>query len=127
MEEKLQENLKEASVRSDFPKDNFEESLRVAQAIEDHNSGNPLPPQEVAIALERSPGSSAFRILLSSSIKYGLTTGSFNSPRIAITDLAKDIVEPKDEESRKAATGSSVLKPELFSKVFDYYKGKSFL
>lgn len=124
MDEIQEEKQKELSIRSEFPKDSFEEALQVAQAIEDKNSGNPLPPQEVAIALDRSPGSSAFRILLSSSNKYGLTTGSFNTPRIAITDLGKDIVEPKDEDSRKDATGNSSLKPEMFSKVFNYYKGK---
>lgn len=126
MDEKLQEKQLETTIteRSDFPKDTFEEALKVARAIEDKNSGNPLPPQDVAIALGRSPGSSAFRILLSSSIKYGLTTGSFNNQRVAITDSGRDIVEPKDETSRKEATVNSILKPEKFLKVFDYYKGK---
>lgn len=124
MDQKLEENKKELSVRSEFPKGSFEEAIKVAQSIEDKNSGNPLPPQEVAIALDRSPGSSAFRILLSSSNKYGLTTGSFNTPRIEITGLGKDIVEPKDEESRKSAVTNSVLKPDSFSKVFEYYKSK---
>lgn len=124
MDKNAEEKQKDLSIRSEFPKDSFEEALQVAQAIEDKNSGNPLPPQEVAIAINRSPGSSAFRILLSSSNKYGLTTGSFNTPRITITDLGKDIVEPKDEQSSKAATENSVLKPEIFSKVFNYYRGK---
>lgn len=124
MEQKPEEKQKELSIRSEFPKDSFEEALKVAQSIEDKNSGNPLPPQEVAIALDRSPGSSAFRILLSSSNKYGLTTGSFNTPRITITNLGKDVVEPKDEESRKSAVTDSVFKPDSFLKVFNYYKGK---
>lgn len=124
MNDKVGDQQKEQSIRSEFPKDKFEDAVKVAQAIEDNNSGNPLPPQEVAIALGRSPGSSDFRILLSSSIKYGLTTGSFNSSRIIITDLGKDIVEPKDEKTRKIAIANAILKPELFSKIFDYYKGK---
>lgn len=124
MDESSEEKQKESPARSEFPKDTFEEAIRIAQAIENKNGGNPLPPQEVAIAIGRSPGSSAFRILLSSSIKYGLTTGSFNSPRISLANLGRDIVEPKEEELRKSAIVSSALKPELFSKVFDYYKGK---
>lgn len=124
MDKNTPKNEDNSTPRSEFPKDSFEEALQVAQAIEDKNSGNPLPPQDVAIAINRSPGSSAFRILLSSSNKYGLTTGSFNTPRITVTDLGKDIVEPKDEDSRKAAIGISALKPEMFSKVFNYYKGK---
>jgi len=124
MGKNAEEKQKNFTIHNEFPKDSFEEALKVAQAIENKNSGNPLPPQEVAIALDRSPGSSAFRILLSSSNKYGLTTGSFNTPRITVTDLGKDIVEPKDEESRKKATSSSILKPEIFLKVFNYYKTK---
>ncbi len=123
MSEKLKNEPGE-SIRTEFPKDNFELALKVAQALENKNGGNPLPPQEVAIALGRSPGSSAFRILLSSSIKYGLTTGSYNMSRITLTTLGKDIVEPKDEESGKMAIAKSIMKPELFTKVFDYYKGK---
>lgn len=124
MNQVVEEKQKETSVRSEFPKDSFQEALTVAQAIEDKNSGNPLPPQEVAIALGKSPGSSAFRILLSSSNKYGLTTGSYNTPRITITSLGKDIVEPKEDESRKSAITNSVFKSESFSKIFEYYKGK---
>lgn len=114
----------ESQVRSDFPKNSFEEALKVAQAIEDNNGGNPIPPQEVAIALKRGPGSSDFRVLLSSSIKYGLTIGSFNSPRVSLTDLGRDIVEPKDDKSRSEAVTTSILKPSSFTKVFDYYRGK---
>lgn len=114
----------ETQIRSDFPKNSFEEALKVSQAIEDSNGGNPLPPQEIAIALKRGPGSSDFRVLLSSSIKYGLTIGSFNSPRVSLTDLGRDIVEPKDDNSRRDAITTSILKPSSFVKVFGYYKGK---
>lgn len=124
MNDKKEEKQTKVSIRSGFPKDNFEKALGVAQAIENANGGNPLPPQDVAIALNRSPGSSIFRILLSSSIKYGLTTGSFNSERISLTDLGRDIVEPKDEQSKKAAVVSAIFKPELFSNIFEYYKNK---
>ena len=124
MDKNTEEKQKDIAIRSEFPKDSFEEALQIAQAIEEKNSGNPLPPQEVAIAINRSPGSSAFRILLSSSNKYGLTTGSFNTPRITVTSLGKDIVEPKEEESRKSAITNSIFKPGSFSKVFEYYKGR---
>lgn len=114
----------ENPTRSDFPKNTFEEALKVSQAIEDNNGGNSLPPQEVAIALKRGPGSSDFRVLLSSSIKYGLTIGSFNSSRVSLTDLGRDIVEPKDDISRNEAVKAAILKPSSFTKVFEYYKGK---
>ena len=71
-------------VRSDFPKNTLDEALRVARALYEANGGQPLPPTETAIALGMSPGSSDFRVILSSSIKYGLTRGSFNSERVSM-------------------------------------------
>ncbi len=60
-------------LRSDFPKHTLDEAIRVAEALEEANGGQPYPPIETATALGLSPGNSEFRILLSSSIKYGLT------------------------------------------------------
>src|SRR6267378_7960547 len=83
-----------ARVKSDFPKHTLEEALAVAQALEEKHGGQPLPPTDTAIALDISPGSSDFRLLLSSSIKYGLTSGSYNQERVSLTDLGRRIVEP---------------------------------
>src|SRR6266487_860325 len=82
-------------VKSDFPKHTLDEALRVPRALSDKNGGQPLPPTETAIALGISPGSSEFRILLSSSIKYGLTSGSYNSERISLEEAGRNIVEPR--------------------------------
>ncbi len=109
---------------ADFPKHNLQTALKIPQALENKNSGNPLPPTDVAIALEKSPGSSDFRILLSSSIKYGLSTGSYNQERISLAELGRNIVEPIDEEQRKQALFQAAFRPEVFRKIFDAYKGK---
>src|SRR5258707_1034294 len=85
---------------SEFPKHPIKTAIRVAIALEEKNSGNPMPPTDVAIAIEKSPGSSDFRMLLSSSIKYGLTTGSYNQSKVALTALAKDILEPTSDEAK---------------------------
>ena len=109
---------------SDFPKHSLKAALRIAQALEDKNSGNPMPPTDVAIAIEKSPGSSDFRMLLSSSIKYGLTTGSFNQSKITLTELARDIVAPTSDGSKNKALLKSVFTPQLFQSIFASYKGK---
>jgi predicted nucleotide-binding protein len=111
-------------IKSDFPKHSFEQALRVAKAIEEANGGKPLPPLEAAQALGISPGSSDFRVLLSSSIKYGLTSGSFNSDRINLEPLGQSIVEPRSEEEAKAAMQKAAFNPETLRAIFDYYKGK---
>src|SRR5580658_10361295 len=94
---------------SDFPKHSLRAALRVATAIEEKNSGNPVPPTDVAIAIDKSPGSSDFRVLLSSSIKYGLTTGSFNQPKVTLTPLAREIVAPTSDEARNRALFQSAF------------------
>jgi len=109
---------------SEVPKHAIETVVAVAQVLEDKNGGNPLPPLDVALALDVSPGSSNFRDLLSSSIKYGLTSGSFNQPRVSLETLGKSIVAPKSPEGRRSALFQAVLRPEPFRRVYDYYKGK---
>src|SRR5665213_2296819 len=109
---------------SEFPKHSLKTALRVPLAMEEKNSGNPMPPTDVAIAIEKSPGSSDFRMLLSSSIKYGLTTGSFNQSKITLTELARDIVAPTSDGSKNKALLKSAFTPPLFQSIFASYKGK---
>ena len=85
---------KRKRVQSDFPKVALEDAIRVAEAIESANAGNPYPPTDTAIALDISPGSSDWRTLTAASFKYGLTTGTYKTDRLTLTDLASRIVAP---------------------------------
>jgi len=110
--------------QSDFPKHTLEEALRVPQGIEDKNGGQPLPPIEMAAAIDMSPGSSEFRVILSSSIKYGLTSGSFNSERISLEEQGRNIVEATSEESKRAPIMQAALTPSTFKSIYQHFKGK---
>ncbi|MCX5645002.1 MAG: nucleotide-binding protein [Phycisphaerae bacterium] len=120
---RAKENLR-GKVKSDFPKDTIEEALRVASALWEANHGRPLPPVETATALGMSPGSSDFRTLLSSSIKYGLTKGSFNQAYVAIEELGRKILEPKTLEEKHEALVAAAFRPSTFAAIYDYFKGK---
>ncbi|MGD1106159.1 MAG: TIR domain-containing protein [Terracidiphilus sp.] len=109
---------------ADFPKHSLQAALRVPQALEGKNSGNPMAPTDVAIAIDKSPGSSDFRVLLSSSIKYGLSMGSYNQSKVALTPLASDIVAPTSDEARNKALFQSALTPSLFKRIFEAYRGR---
>jgi predicted nucleotide-binding protein len=111
-------------IQSDFPKHSLKEALKVPLGLFKANGGNPLPPIEAAEALGVSPGSSDFRVILSSSIKYGLTSGSFNTEKVAIEPLGHSIAEPKSDGEKQKAIVSAALNPTKFSQVFEYYKGK---
>jgi hypothetical protein len=109
---------------ADFPKHSLKNALRVASALEDKNSGNPMPPTDIAIAIGKSPGSSDFRMLLSSSIKYGLTSGSYNQSKVSLTALARDILEPTSDESKNKALAQAAFTPQVLGRIFDAYKNK---
>lgn len=111
-------------VKSDFPKHSLVDALRVPKALADKNGGQPLPPTETAIALGMSPGSSDFRILLSSSIKYGLTSGSYNQDRVTLEELGRNIVEPRNSEDEHRSLVQAALNPPTFSAIYKYFKGK---
>lgn len=123
-EEQQANQNQRGKVKSDFPKHSLEDALVVATSLSEKNGGQPLPPTDTAIAIGISPGSSEFRTLLSSSIKYGLTTGSFNQERISLTDLGRSIVEPKDSDERKAALLKAALMPATFQSIYNYLRGK---
>ena len=113
-----------SATSSDFPKHPLKTAIRVAVALEDKNSGNAMPPTDVAIAIGKSPGSSDFRMLLSSSIKYGLTSGSYNQSKVSITTLARDILEPTSDAAKARAMFEAAFTPPLFARIFDAYKNR---
>jgi len=119
-----QRTERRGKIKSDFPKYTLEDTLRVAKALQEANGGQPLPPTETAIALEMSPGSSEFRTILSSSIKYGLTSGSYNQERVSLEELGRNIVEPTSPESSQRSLVTAALNPPTFRSIYDYFKGK---
>jgi predicted nucleotide-binding protein len=118
------QNDQRGKIKSDFPKHTLEEALQVPTALAQKNGSQPLPPTETAIAMGVSPGSSDFRTILSSSFKYGLTSGSFNADRISIEELGISIVEPKSNEERQRAMVSAALSPPTFRSIYNYFRGK---
>jgi predicted nucleotide-binding protein len=109
---------------SDFPKYSLRDAIQIADAVEAKNGGQPIPPNDLAIAIDKSPGSSVFRVLLSASIKYGLTSGSFNQPRVKLEPLGTRLVAPESHEDKRLAAIEAVLKPPTFHAIFNYFKGK---
>src|SRR6266498_1644228 len=108
----------------DFPRNTLKDSIRVAQALEDSNGGLSCPPLDAATAMGFSPGQEEFRALLSSSMRYGLTRGSFNSVRISIEPLGQSIVEPQSPEQVHDAMVNAALSPDVFRKMYESFKNK---
>ncbi len=101
-----------------YPQDTLEEAVKIAKAIYDQNDGRPMDRLMLAKAILRTPASSAFRSLVTSSSKYGLIDGNYNAPRIELTALGEAIAGAKDKEEHDKALVEAAQKPEIFNKFY---------
>jgi len=116
----IKEKVEKRSNRP-YPAHTLEDALCVARAIQDNNAGKPMKRLLLAEAVGRTPGSSEYRLLLSSSFKYGLTTGNEKSEYIEMTPLGISIIKPTSDQERQTSYNKATLNPEFFKRVYDHY------
>ena len=75
----------------------------------------------LANAIQKKPASSDFKVLLSSALKYGLTTGTEKSESIALTELGGLVTRPRDATEGATALKSAALQPELLHRIYEHY------
>ena len=97
------ETSKRTRVVRPYPMDSLEEALVIARAIKSEYAGHAVGLLDLAQAVGRKPNSSAFRSLITSSNKYGLTDGSYNSPQMSLTPRGLAAVAPRDESETPKA------------------------
>ena len=107
-----------------FPHHDLQNALVVSQKIADENAGRPMNRLLLADAIGISPGSSNMRDLLSSSEKYGLTTGDFKAAEIALTRDGEDATQSRDSTARRRALKKAATAPALFAQFFGDYNNK---
>lgn len=104
-----------------FPAFGLEDCVQVARAIQESNAGRPMNRLLLAQAIGRTPGSSEYRVLLSSSFKYGLTIGTEKSAEVQLTELGTRLTKPTNETDRRTALREAAMAPELFARVYTHY------
>jgi hypothetical protein len=108
-----------------FPKNTLEDAIRVAQAIEEKNAGNPMPAKDLALAVGyRIPRDWRFQDLLRSANLYGLVTGTGTTSTISLTPLGQDIVAPSKPNQRTEALRQAFKKVKDFEAVDKFYGSK---
>ncbi|HEX3510112.1 MAG TPA: TIR domain-containing protein [Solirubrobacteraceae bacterium] len=107
--------------QTDVPRHTLDEALRVATVLSDQFGKKPTKPFRAADALDMSPTSSRWRTLTGASIAYGLTTGGYNAPEIALTALGRRIVAPTVEGDDLAAKREAFLKPRVVRAFLEQY------
>jgi hypothetical protein len=104
-----------------YPAYGLKETLSIATAIAEQNACKPFSRLSIAEALERSPESSAFRQLITSSSLYGLTEGGYQAPKLALTPLGLSIVAPKSPSERRENLVRAGQNVELYLKLYQHF------
>lgn len=112
--------------QSDVPMASLDDALRVAQAIFDHYAGKPVSPFQLGKALNLDPKGSQLKVLTGAAIAFGLIEGGAQATAISVTDLARRILRPKEENADQAAKREAILKPRIFGDFLRQYDGHPF-
>lgn len=116
------EEAKAGHGRRPFPQHTLEEAFTVAKAIQDKNAGKPWKPILLANALGIKSGSTNFRDITSSSNRYGLVVGTWQSEFISLTPLGISLTKPTKAEKEIKDRQTAALNIEVFAKIYDYYR-----
>jgi predicted nucleotide-binding protein len=104
-----------------FPTHSLEKALQIIQAIVETGASRPMDRLLVAEAINRTPSSSEFRMLLSSSLKYGLTEGTEKADQIKPTQLGLQIAKPLNDAERAQGLVRAVCTPVLFKQIYSHF------
>ncbi len=104
----------------------LDDALRVAQAIFDHYAGKPISPFQLGKALNLDPKGSQLKVLTGAAIAFGLIEGGAQAAAISVTDLARRILRPKEENADQAAKREATLKPRIFGDFLRQYDSHPF-
>ncbi len=111
-------------IRRPYPTHGLRDTLAAAETIREANRGQPFAPDRLAAAMGTTRGSSAFRMKLTSSVKYGLTEGGVNDEAISLTPLGEAVVSPRSEEERRRALLDAACNPEVFGRFYEGLDGQ---
>ena len=106
------------SVLRAFPIHSLEKALIIVTAIADKGGSKPMDRLLVADAIGRTPSSSEYKRLLSSSRAYGLTTGTEKADYVAPTELGLKIVRPLQPEEALQAKVQACMNVELLARLW---------
>ncbi len=106
-----------------YPRHNLERALRIPQAILEQNAGRECTEQESASFIGVTYNKGPYALELSSASKFGLLERS--SGKVKLTDLARMILRPQEEEARLKGLRNAVIKAPEISDVYEHYRGEN--
>jgi hypothetical protein len=109
-----------------FPASTFEEALTLPMAIQQFAAGQRVRRLTLFDNLQKSPESSWSRQLITNSTRYGLTSGSYNSDYLELTDLGR-VATNQEVDARqqlKARFTLAVTNIPAFNDLYEQLKGQ---
>jgi hypothetical protein len=107
-----------------FPKNTLEESIRLAQVIEEKNAGKPIKADVLSAMVGFKVNDWRFLNLLVSANRYGILEGSGTTATVALTSIGADIVAPSSPAQRQKALLEAFNKVDQFKRVAEFFAGK---
>lgn len=108
-----------------FPRATLEQALTIPYALKEHNGGNPWETEEVRKAVGTVRGGNSWFYLTAASRDYGLTSGTRDTPKIALEELGREIVYAPNPEVELTLKKQAFLRIDIFKRVLAYYKGSN--
>ena len=105
-----------------YPKNSLAEALKLAESIRDNNACQPYNRIDLASSINLSPSSSVFRLLITASNKFGLTKGGYQADKIALTELAEQIVSPTSDEDKSEGLLKALYNVPFYKQFFEKYE-----
>jgi len=109
-----------------YPTIDFAGAIALAKGIRQYASGDQIRRSTLLQKLNRSPDSSATRDLIASSLRYGLTEGSYAAEFLTLTDGGKIIVDAdrSPAEVRSLAFQMAIARIDVFGQLYEILKNK---
>ena len=109
-----------------FPVMSFEDSLVLAKGIVEHSAGKQMRRLTLFDKIQKSPTSGPSRLLVTTSNRYGLTTGSYTAEYIAITEDASTILSEtsSQKERYQKRFQLAIQQQDIFQKLYERLKDK---
>jgi len=124
--EKQPEATRQRRGRKSYPVSSFEDVLPLSKGILAYGAGDSMRKLTLFDKLGRSPDSSSSRMLITTSNKYGLTSGGYQAEYINLTEDAKELLgDGNSTKARKQkAFEMAIGQIELFNELYEKLKNK---
>ncbi len=108
-----------------YPASSFPDALTLGKAAMRHGAGQKIRRLTLLEKMDRAPNSSATKMMITNSGKYGITKGSYSAEYIELTPTGRLVVDPDTSptKKRKASFDLAIEGVAPFKLLYEQYCG----